>query len=246
MKMFVSQCKMELLRLVRNKRFYFMSLGFPILFYMIFSSTVGENAEVGGTVWKAYYLISMTAFGLINASINSLAVKMSQERAQGLVRLLQITPLSPRAYIGAKILALSIVNLGVIVAMFLTGYFVKGVSLAPMQWIGCGIWLWAGSLIFLALGSLIGSSRKAEIAQILCTVLQLGLSLTGGLWMPVQSMPEVMREIAFWTPTFHFASGAWELLAGHAPGWGNAMILAAYLIVFVIGSSYVHQKQEAV
>ncbi|KIL40726.1 ABC transporter permease [Gordoniibacillus kamchatkensis] len=246
MKGFIAQCKAELLRSLRNKRVLFFSIGFPVVFYLIFTSTVGGNTEVGGAAWKSYYLMSMTAFGLLASSINSLGVKLAQERAQGWVRLLRITPLSQPAYFGSKLVSMSLLNAGIIAIMFLVGYLAKGVHLSAGAWIGCAVWLLFGSLAFLALGSLIGLARRVELTQTLATMCQLILAMLGGLWFPTEAMPEAMKTIAQAMPTYHFAHGTWAVVAGNTPAWSDAVVLAAYLLGFVILSSYISKKQDAV
>ncbi|WP_010496451.1 ABC transporter permease [Paenibacillus elgii] len=246
MNMFIAQCKAELLRSLRNKKVVIFSIGVPMLFYLIFTNSAGGDSGTGGTAWKTYYLMSMTAFGLLSISINTLGVRMSQERAQGWVRCLHVTPLPSSAYVGAKIVSMSVVNAAIIAVMFLAGGLIKGVQLSMAQWVGCGLWLLIGSLTFLALGTLVGMVRKAELAQVIASLLQIGLSLIGGLWMPVDAMPPMMKAIAVWTPSYNFGNGTWSLIAGHLPEWTSLTVLAAYLIVFVLLSSYLAKKQEAV
>ncbi|MCP1307387.1 ABC transporter permease [Paenibacillus tyrfis] len=246
MNMFIAQCKAELLRSLRNKKVVIFSIGFPMLFYLIFTNSAGGDAGMGGTAWKTYYLMSMTAFGLLSVSVNTLGVRMSQERAQGWVRCLHVTPLPSGAYVGAKIVSMALVNTAIIVVMFLAGGLLKGVQLSMAQWVGCGLWLLIGSLTFLALGTLVGMFKKAELAQVIASLLQIGLSLIGGLWMPVDAMPPLMKAIAVWTPSYNFGNGTWSLIAGRLPDFMNLAILAAYLIAFVILSSYLAKKQEAV
>ncbi|MBP0726436.1 ABC transporter permease [Bacillus sp. RG28] len=245
MQAFIAQCKAELLRSIRNKRFLIFTILFPVAFYFIFTSVNDSNMKINGVAWKAYYLMSMTAFGLLNSSISSLGVKMAQERSQGWVRLLKITPLSSIAYVGSKIIATSIINLGIIIMMFLVGKFGKGVDLSLTKWVSCGGWLLLGSIVFLALGSLVGTTKKPETAQPIASIFQLGLAMLGGLWMPVVTMPKLMQDIAHWMPTYNFAQGPWRILAGQSVDMKNIWILAGYLVLFFLLSSFILKKQNA-
>ncbi|UUZ82830.1 hypothetical protein LJK88_02025 [Paenibacillus sp. P26] len=65
MRSLLAQCKAELLRTVRNRRFLFGAVLLPIVFYFIFTGVYGDEMQVGGMEWKAYYLMSMTIFGVI-------------------------------------------------------------------------------------------------------------------------------------------------------------------------------------
>jgi ABC-2 type transport system permease protein len=241
-----AQCKAEIMRTLRNKRFVFFSLVMPVMFYFIFTSTVGDNTKIGGTDWKAYYLMSMTVFGVVGASLNTMAIRFATERKQGWVRLIKITPLPSWAYIFSKIAAQSILNLGTIIMMFLIGALVKGVELSVMEWISCGIWIWLGVIPFLALGTLLGTLRSPEVVQVVAQIVYMGMSVLGGLWMPISTMPQLMQDIAKWLPTYRFGQGAWNIVAGLPLEWAGIGILSAYVLISVLLSSYILKRQEAV
>ncbi|TXK84128.1 ABC transporter permease [Paenibacillus sp. N3.4] len=246
MRAMIAQCKAELLRTFRNKRFFVFSMIMPAVFYFIFSSTVGDNTDVGGAVWKAYYLMSMTVFGVVGACVNTLSIKFAQERTQGWLRMIEITPLPSSAYVLSKIVSQSIINLVTILFMFLLGSVVKGVDLSMAQWIGCGLWIWFGALPFMALGLLIGTLKSVEVTQVVAQLIFMGTSILGGLWFPTQAMPKIMQDIAFYIPTFRYGQGAWNLISGAGLSYTGLLILAGYGLIFVVLSSYIIQKQKAV
>ncbi|MFD0692865.1 ABC transporter permease [Paenibacillus sp. GCM10027628] len=246
MRAMIAQCKAELLRTFRNKRFFVFSMIMPAVFYFIFTSTVGDNTEVGGVAWKAYYLMSMTVFGVVGACIQTLSIKFAQERTQGWIRMIEITPLPSSAYVISKIVSQAIVNLVTIVFMFIVGGVVKGVELTFAQWISCGLWIWLGALPFMALGILIGTLKSVEVTQVVSQIIFMATSIIGGLWFPIQSMPKIMQDIASYSPSFRFGQGAWNIISGGGLSLEGVIILAAYLIVFVVLSSYILKKQKAV
>ncbi|WP_433944145.1 ABC transporter permease [Paenibacillus sp. SN-8-1] len=245
MKSMIAQCKAEVLRTIRNRRFIVFSIVMPVMFYFIFTSTMGD-IRVGGVDWKAYYLMSMTAFGVIGASINTLSVRFAQERTQGWVRLIRITPLPNGAYVLSKILSQSVINLGTIVLMFLIGHFAKGIDLSLGEWITCGLWIWIGVLPFMALGTLLGTFKSVEVVQVAANIVYMALSVLGGLWMPLTTMPKIMQDIAQYLPSYRFGQGAWNVLGGVGPDWTGIAILAAYALIFMLLSTYILKRQEAV
>jgi ABC-2 type transport system permease protein len=74
----------------------------------------------------------------------------------------------------------------------------------------------------------------------------MGLSILGGLWFPTATMSTVMQNIAKFTPTYWLGQGAWNLVGGGAIEWSGAFILAAYVIVFMVLSTYIMKRQEAI
>lgn len=239
------QTKAELLRMFRNKYYIFWSLCMPILFYFLFTrviSTPQENQEV----WKAHYLMSMTTFSVMGSSIMSLGIKLVQEQTEGWTRFIKTTPLSTGTYFASKMMAQTAIHLFSILVIFSAGVLINGVELTFLQWITSGIWILFGSLPFLAMGTVIGTMKKVETASGVSNLIYMALAITGGMWMPIEIFPNVMQTIAKWIPSYHFADGAWEIIRGNIPGSSNFLFVIGYLFLFMLLSTYIRRKQEAV
>ncbi|GKS10481.1 ABC transporter permease [Paenibacillus chitinolyticus] len=241
-----AQCRAELLRTFRNKRFIFFSIVMPVAFYFLFTSTMGSDTKIGSVDWTSYYLMSMTVYGVIGASLTSFAQRISRERTQGWVRLLSITPLPSWSYMVSKVAAQGVINLFIILMMFIIGGLGKQVDLPVSVWIESFLWIWIGGFSFMALGTLLGSMRNPDVVQVLTMILYMGLSVLGGLWFPTASMSGTLQTIAKFTPTYRLGQGAWNLIGGGSIDWTGVLILAVYVVVFVILSSYIIKRQEAV
>ncbi|GKU83537.1 ABC transporter permease [Niallia sp. NCCP-28] len=245
MNIFFMQTKAELLRMFRNKYYIFWSLCMPILFYFLFTrviSTPQENQEV----WKAHYLMSMTTFSVMGSSIMSLGIKLVQEQTEGWTRFIKTTPLSTGTYFASKMMAQTAIHLFSILVIFSAGVLINGVELTFLQWITSGIWILFGSLPFLAMGTVIGTMKKVETASGVSNLIYMALAITGGMWMPIEIFPNVMQTIAKWIPSYHFADGAWEIIRGNIPGSSNFLFVIGYLFLFMLLSTYIRRKQEAV
>ncbi|MGG3564853.1 ABC transporter permease [Neobacillus rhizosphaerae] len=245
MKTFQMQCKVEIIRILRNRYFVFWSLVMPIVFYYIFTNLV--NSDVPDKAeWQAHYLMSMTVFSVMGSSMMTLGIRMVQERSQGWSTFIRITPLSDTVYFVAQMIGQSVIHLFSITIIFIAGALINDVSLTALKWIMSGIWILLGSLPFLAIGTLIGMMKKVETAAGISNVIYMVLAVAGGLWMPLEVMPKIMQSIAQWLPSYNFGSGAWEIVRGNHPDWKNILILIAYLAVFMLLSKYIRRKQEAV
>ncbi|QYR21357.1 ABC transporter permease [Paenibacillus sp. sptzw28] len=242
----LAQCRAELLRTARNKRFVFFSVVMPVAFFFIFSSTMGNDAKIGEVDWTSYYLMSMTVYGVVGASLTSFAQRISKERSQGWIRLLRITPLPTWSYVFSKVAAQGMINLIIIVMMFVIGGIGKGIDLSAAAWVESGLWIWIGGFSFMTLGALLGTMRNADAVQVLSMIVYMGLSVLGGLWFPTAAMSGTMQTIAKFTPTFRLGQGAWNIVGGGSVDWGGVAILSAYVLVFMVLSSYIIKKQEAV
>ncbi|MCI3927102.1 ABC transporter permease [Paenibacillus sp. TRM 82003] len=244
--MFRAQGKAESLRLLRSPFFLLFSLAMPIGFYFLFAGLNGSDTRLAGTTWGAYSLMSMTAFSLIGTAVSQFGIRLAYERKDGWMRLLKLTPLSTGVYIGSKIVSTLGVNLLVILILFPSAAVVYGLKLSAVQWLSSGVWLWLGSLPFLALGSLLGTMKSADASIGVGNVLLMGMAVLGGLWMPLETLPAWMQAIGAWLPSHPYAAGAWSILAGGLPSIGHIGLLLGYGTVFMVLSMYVYRRQEAI
>ena len=242
---FLNQCKAEMYRMFRNPYFIFWSLLMPIIFYYIFTKVVNTDIT-DKELWGAHYLMSMTSFSVMGSAIMTLGIRMVQERSQGWTTFMKVTPLSSLQYSMAKMIGQSIVHAFSIVVIFIAGVVLNGVSLSASQWIMSGCWILLGSLPFLGIGVLIGTMRRVETASGVSNLLYMLLAITGGMWMPMEVLPKTVQTIGAWLPAYNYGNGAWEIIRGGAPELKNIAILAGYLTIFMVLSTYIRRKQEAV
>lgn len=237
------QCKAEILRIFRNPYFVFWSLFMPILFYFLFTNVFNVGM---GDEWHAHFLMSVTCFSVMGSAIMTLGIRLVEERTKGWSMFMRLTPLSDGAYFFTKMVGQTMIHIFSIIIIFTVGSFINNVTLTISQWLLCGMWILLGSFPFLALGTLVGLMKKVDTASGVSNVIYMGLAILGGMWMPMEIMPKFIQSIAQWIPSFHFGSGAWEMVRGNAPSLVNISVLIGYLIVFVVLSIYIRRKQEVV
>lgn len=243
MKAFFSHWKADLLRTVRDRRFVLLTLAMPVGFYLLFIHEQNARSAIAGTFWSAYFMVSMATFGVVGAAVNTLGVRLAAERKGGWVRWLKTTPLTSLGYAASKIATQLSVSLLIVALVFGVAHANQGITMSAAHWVEIVLWIWIGSIPFAALGVLIGLAGNS--AQVLGTLVYLGLSLLGGLWTPVQALPRVMREIARWTPTYRYAHPAWDLLAGHPVKLNDVWILAGYTLLFVGLAAWIQARLDS-
>jgi ABC-2 type transport system permease protein len=237
--------RFEVLRLLRNPRYVGISLGFPVIFYILFLHNEHPAARIGGTNWKTYFMVSMASFGAMVASLNAGGTRLAAERASGWTRQLRVTPLPSSSYVLTKIATSMVIALPVIVAVELTGLLLGGVSLGLVAWAALTVVLWASALPFAALGVLVGFVASSETAYPIVTALMFLLSFFGGLFTPVAELPAVLRHVAQFLPSYHDASLGWAVVAGRAPDPSDAGILLGYSILLGLAVTWRHRVEES-
>jgi ABC-2 type transport system permease protein len=237
--------RFEVLRLIRNPRYVGITVGFPVVFYSLFLHSIEPAHFIGGTTWNTYFMVSMACFGAMVAALNAGGTRLAAERASGWTRQLRVTPLPASSYVLTKVAASMLIALPVVAVVELTGFFVGGVRLGIGTWAVLTLVLWVSTLPFVVLAVLVGFVASSETAYPLVTALMFLLSFFGGLFTPVESMPNALRDVAQFLPTYHVASLGWAVAAGQAPGLGDAGTLAAFTLVLAVAVTWRHHAVES-
>ena len=145
----------ELLRSFRNRRFFFFSIGFPLIFYFVIaSSSHATDFDNSGISLRLYYMVGLASFGTMVAMISS-GTRIAAERQIGWTRQLRITPLSTRAYFRAKVLTGYVMACLTIGLLYLAGASL-GVSMPAHYWLEMTGLILVALLPFAALGITLG------------------------------------------------------------------------------------------
>jgi ABC-2 type transport system permease protein len=193
--------RLELRRLVRNKRAVIFTLVMPSAFFLLFGTDASYRTErAGHGNVTAHVMVSMAVYGAMIATTSGGAM-VATERALGWSRQLRLTPLRPVAYVAVKVAVAMTMGLVAIVAVFVVGRLV-GADLALGRLLLCGVLAWVCTLVFAAFGLFMGYLLPSEnVMQILGPALAL-LSFAGGLFVPLDQMSDVFASIARFTPAY--------------------------------------------
>jgi ABC-2 type transport system permease protein len=205
----------ELLRTLRNRRFFLLSLGFPLILYFVVASPNRHVRDFGGSgiSFPLYYMVGMAAFGTMSAMLSS-GARIAAERAVGWNRQLRITPLKPRAYFRVKVLTGYMLALISLLALYAAGTSL-GVSLSAGQWLRMTGLILLGLVPFAALGIMLGHLLTPDsIGPALGGGVSL-LALLGGVWFPLGSHG-FLHDLAQLIPSY------WLVQASHV-AFGGAV-----------------------
>jgi ABC-2 type transport system permease protein len=236
--------RLEVRRLMRNRRTMVLAIALPVIFFFGF----GRNASyvhqsVGHGNLTAFEMISIALFGAVFATATGGAM-VSVERALGWSRQLRVTPLSPTAYIAIKMLTSLTLAAGAVGAVYLVGGFSQA-SMPVYLWAITGICVWVGSLLFSALGLLIGYLLPSEnVTQIISLVL-MPCCLAGGLFIPITQFSHPWVTVAKFTPLYGLNEIVhYPLIGGHFV-WLWLLNLVVWLAAFVIGAVWQFRRDTA-
>ncbi|MFZ3568366.1 ABC transporter permease [Streptomyces sp. BH097] len=239
-----SLIKLELTRALRNRKFLFFSVIYPSVLFLLIAGKADTSTVVDGTGLNlpAYLMVSMASFGALTAVLMGNSERIAKERENGWVRQLRLTTLPGRGYVLAKTASAAVVSLPSIVIVFVVAAAFKDVRFDAWQWLALTGSIWAGSLVFAALGVAIGYLASGDAVRPITMITYFGLSILGGLWMPTTSFPQWLRDIAEWLPTHAYAALGQAIELGGAPEAKDVALLVAYFLLFAGGAAWLYRK----
>jgi ABC-2 type transport system permease protein len=237
--------KLEIRRLIRNRRTVIISIVLPVVFFLLFGLNKSyDSLRDGHGNVAAFVMISLALYGGVLATTFGGAM-VSIERAQGWSRQLRLTPLSPVAYIIIKIMTALVLGFCSVAAVYIAGIVSHKPSMSVGLWIGTGFSVWIGSLLFAAFGLFLGYLLPAEnVMQLIGLILAL-LSFIGGLFIPVSQYAHAVQEIAKWTPLYGLNQLVHTPLLGNGVDWTWVVNVLAWLIIFAGGAVWRMRKDTA-
>ncbi|MGP8000355.1 MAG: ABC transporter permease [Streptosporangiaceae bacterium] len=224
--------KAEISRLRRNKRYLIFTVALPAMFYLIFGKA---NANAYGVAFKAFYMVGMASFGAFSGAFNNNTIRISQERKDGWIRQLRLTPLPANGYVVAKILASMVTTVPSIVVVFLLGRFYGGVEMPIWKWIVCALAVWIGTLIFAALAVALGYKLDPDSVQPVAIVIFFFFSIFGGLWFPLHG---ALQKFAEFTPTYQIVKISTDVISQGTVAMANVIGIVVWLAIFVVLATF--------
>jgi ABC-2 type transport system permease protein len=223
----LSLFRAELQRLMRNRRYFVITVLFPVVLYLLIGKQVKATAY--GINWAAYYMVSMATFGAFAGSLTGNAQRISQEKKAGWIRQLRLTPLPAHAYVVAKVLV-SLVTTGTsVVIVLLLGRFYGDVHLPGWEWPVIGITIWFGSSIFAALAVAVGYRFPPDQVQPVTLLLYFVFAVLGGIWFPLNG---ALGRIGQVTPTYEAVKIGTDIIGGVSVPFGYPIGLVVWLGIF--------------
>jgi ABC-2 type transport system permease protein len=234
--------RIELSRMLRNRRTIVFTFVFPAALFLAIGSSSGWQERVGHGNVAAYIMVSMALYG---AALTAAAggAMVATERALGWSRQLRLTPLHPAVYIAMKGLIALVLGAVAISVVNLVGILQGRASMPTSVWIECAVLTLLCTMVFAALGVFVGYLVPGENAmQVLGPGLAL-LSFLGNVFIPIDR-GTVLWDIAAWTPMFGVAEVSRAPLTDELP-WYAVLNAVVWLGIFVVGAAWRMSKDTA-
>jgi ABC-2 type transport system permease protein len=201
---FVKETKYEFLKLLRTRSFSMATIGFPVMFYLLFG-VANKHGVDGGIHIAKYMLASYAVFGLVGSALFGIGVGMASERAAGWLEVKQASPMPPAAYLFSKCMAAIAFGLIIVTILTILGITLAGVSLTGVEFAKMLGLTMVGSTAFASMGLLLALVVPANAAPGIVNLIYLPMSFLSGLWVPLRFLPHWLQSFAPVLPTYHLS-----------------------------------------
>jgi ABC-2 type transport system permease protein len=236
----LSYTRFELLRAFRNRRFFFFSLAFPLVLYLLIAGPNGSEDDLGGSGIPArlYFMVGLAAFGTMNGVVAA-GARIAAERSVGWTRQLRITPLRPSTYIATKLVTAYVFAVLTLAVLYAAG-IALGVHMPAREWVEMSGLLLLGLLPFAALGIALGHLLTVEsLGPVIGGTVAL-LAFLGGVWFPLGD--GFMGDVGRGLPSYWLVQAGQIGIGGDgwsATGWA---VMAAWTVTFTVLAVQVYRR----
>jgi ABC-2 type transport system permease protein len=209
---------LEAKRQWRSRDILIFRLGIPLAVYLVL-----QVADPGAGITRSTELAPlpaptarMLAMAALAAVISGLAAgpALADERANGWLRQLRVTPMRPGAAVTAKIAAAMSFALPAIALVAAAAGITENVDLGWTQWAQVVGLMWLATTPITALGTLIGLALPAELAHAAITFTWVVLWLLGGIFTPLANLPDLIAVVAERLPSNGVIEVGWAAASG--------------------------------
>jgi ABC-2 type transport system permease protein len=222
----------------RNPASVFFTVLLPVMFLLIFATIFGNDEidELGGLKTTTYYVPAIVTLAVVSATMQSLAISLTVDRENGLLKRTRGTPLPSSVFIAGRVgnsIVVSVLSLALVSAL---GRLIYDVAIPWDHLPAVLVTLAVGAASFCCLGFAITAAIPSEDAAAPMTNFALlPLYFLSGVFIPESEIPSGVLHFADLFPIRHFFEAfftAWDpSTTGAGFEWGNLAIVAGWGLV---------------
>ncbi len=218
----------------RNPASVFFTVMLPLIFLFIFATIFGnDEIEERGVKTTTYYVPAIISLAVISATLQSLAINLTQDRERGLLKRVRGTPLPPPVFVSGRVGNSLVVSVLMVILVAVIGRLVYDVSIPVSTIPAIAVTLAVGAFAFSCLGfALTAAIPSEDAAPAISNAVVLPLYFISGIFIPDNEIPEGVLQFADIFPIRHFFEAffvAWDPnTTGAGFEWGDLAVVAAW------------------
>lgn len=208
-----------------------------------------EDVQARSQRYLDFLLPGLLAFTLMQLSIAGSGFNIVEYRRKGILKRLFVTPIKPRDFIAAIVLARMAIVLIQLTVLLLVAVLALNVSIVG-NFASFYLIIMLGTFIFLCLGFCLGSVAKTQQAVMAVgNIVIFPQIFLSGIFYPIESMPELIQPIAKILP-LSFVSTAMREIANNGASLFAIMpsligIAVWFVIAFILATRLFVWKEVA-
>lgn len=216
----------------RNVPAVFFSLVLPVIFLLIFATLFGGDGGGDrrfGLAGGSYYVPGIIVLGVVSATLLNVAIGITLQREQGILKRLRATPLPPGVFIAGRALSAIANALLIAAVIMLLGRLLYGVEISGAGLAGVIVTCTVAAAAFCCLGFAISTIIPNEdAAPAVTNAIVLPVYFISGVFFPVDDAPSWLRAIAETFPVRHFTEA---MLGAYSPRTSGTGVDAVDLLI---------------
>ena len=233
----------EVLRVLRNRVFYAVTLVLPlVLFFGVASGQ--RHATFNGTSFPLYFMTAMAVYGSMFAAVGP-GARIARDISGGWTRQLRITPLRARTDLAAKVASAYLLALPTLMLLYLAGA-VLGVRLAASQWVEMTGLILVGLVPFVVIGFVLGYLMPVDALTPALGGIVVLFSLFGGVYGFELAKSGPLFDVMKALPSYWLVQAGKSVAAGGGGLPGQAwLVIAVWTVVLVPVARLAYRRDAA-
>ncbi|GAA0527590.1 ABC transporter permease [Paractinoplanes ferrugineus] len=212
----------ELRLFLREKAGPAFGVGLPLILLIIFGNLPfyrERRDDLGGLTLLDVYVPILIAFVLAMLALNVLPAVLAGYREKGVLRRLRTTPVGPARVLAAQLIITLLTAAVSVTTVLLTARLAYGVAF-PRQPAGFVLTTVLAAVALTAVGLLVAAAAPGgRAANAIGSAVFYPMVFLGGLFLPIQTMPAVLRHVSQATPMGAAVTAMQDTTSGHWPHW---------------------------
>ena len=219
----------------RSPASVFFTVLLPLIFLFIFTGLFGSDTieEYGGIEVSTYYVPGIITLAVVSATLQSLAINLTEARESGRLKRIRSTPLPAWAFVAGRVGNAFVISLLMCVVVTLIGRLFFDVAIPTQTIPALLVTLVVGAFAFSCLGfALTAAIPSEDAAPPMTNATLLPLYFLSGVFIPDTQIPDGVLHFADAFPVRHFFLAFFEGFDPNTTGagfeWGHLAIVALW------------------
>ncbi len=219
----------------RSPASVFFTVMLPLIFLFIFTGLFGSDTieEYGGIKVSTYYVPGIITLSVVSATLQSLAINLTEARESGRLKRIRSTPLPAWAFVAGRVGNAFLISVAMTVLATLIGNLFFGVEIPTQTVPALLVTLVVGAFTFSCLGfALTAAIPSEDAAPPMTNAILLPLYFLSGVFIPDTQIPDGILSVADVFPIRQFFLTFFEgfdpATTGTGFEWGHLAVLALW------------------